>query len=174
MNESDTGNNTDDIKWIEYAMALAAKAEAQGEIPIGAVIVKDDVVLGEGWNQSITLNDASAHAEIMAIRDAGQRVNNYRLVGSTIYVTLEPCPMCAGALVHSRISRLVFAAKDYKTGAVGSVMNLLTHASMNHRVEHESGVCEQACSEQLSQFFRKRRAEKKAIKAKKKKTEQDV
>ena len=164
MNDDCAAVEAKDIKWMEYAQTLATKAEAQGEIPVGAVIVKDGQVLGEGWNQSISNHDACGHAEIMAIRDAGQRVENYRLVGATLYVTLEPCPMCTGALVHSRIARLVYGAKDYKTGAVESVMNLLSHESMNHKVEFTSGVCEQACSAQLSQFFKTRRAEKKAAK----------
>jgi len=153
-----------DLKWMEYAMSLAERAESQGEIPVGAVIIKDDKVVGEGWNQAISLNDPTAHAEIMAIRDAGSKLKNYRIIDTTMYVTLEPCVMCTGALVHSRISRVVFGAKDYKTGAVVSVMNLLEHESMNHVVEYESGLCESQCSEQLSSFFKKRRAEKKKLK----------
>ncbi|MBU2881409.1 tRNA adenosine(34) deaminase TadA [Psychrosphaera sp. B3R10] len=153
-----------DVKWMQYAMALAEKAEAQGEIPVGAVIVKEDEVLGEGWNQPITLHDSTAHAEIVAIRNAGKNIANYRLVGSTIYVTLEPCPMCAGAIIHSRIARLVYGAQDYKTGAVGSVMNLLQHDSNNHKVDFTSGLLEQQCSHQISAFFKKRRVEIKAAK----------
>ena len=145
-------------------MRLAEKAESQGEIPVGAVIIKEGEIVGEGWNQAISLNDATAHAEIMAIRDAGANLKNYRIIDTTMYVTLEPCVMCAGALIHSRISRVVFGAKDYKTGALVSVMNLLEHESMNHVVEHESGLCGTECSEQLSAFFRKRRAEKKRLK----------
>jgi len=154
----------DDNYWMQYALTLADKAQQQGEIPVGAVLVKDGEVVGEGWNQSITLNDPSAHAEIMAIRDAGQRVGNYRLIDSTLYVTLEPCPMCAGALVHSRITKLVYGATDAKTGAAGSVMNLLQHSALNHQLEVVSGVCEEACSNKISDFFKFRRAEKKAQK----------
>lgn len=156
-----------DKKWIAYAQQLAEKAEALGEIPVGAVIIKDDQIIGEGWNQSITLNDPTAHAEVMAIRDAGRRVNNYRIVDSTLYVTLEPCPMCTGALVHARIGRLVFGASDYKTGAVHSVMQLLDHDSHNHKLEYVTGVCQDECSRQLSDFFKKRRAEKKLEKQRK-------
>lgn len=155
-----------DLKWMSYAIELAGKAELQGEIPVGAVLVKDDEVIGEGWNQSITLNDPTAHAEVMAIRDAGQRVDNYRLVGSTLYVTLEPCPMCVGALVHSRIDKLVFGASDFKTGAVHSAMQLLDHESHNHKIIHHAGVCKPECSAQLSAFFKKRRAEKKVLRMK--------
>lgn len=154
----------DDQYWLEYALTLANKAQQQGEIPVGAVIVKDGEVVGEGWNQSITLNDPSAHAEIMAIRDAGQKLDNYRLIDTTLYVTLEPCPMCAGALVHSRIGRLVFGAADLKTGAAGSVMNLVAHPSLNHQLEVEAGVCAELCSAKISAFFKMRRAEKKAAK----------
>ncbi|WP_299267626.1 tRNA adenosine(34) deaminase TadA [uncultured Psychrosphaera sp.] len=153
-----------DLKWMSYAIELASKAEQQGEIPVGAVLVKDGEVIGEGWNQSITLNDPTAHAEIMAIRDAGQKVDNYRLVDATLYVTLEPCPMCAGALVHSRIDKLVFGASDLKTGAAGSVMNIVTHEKLNHQLEVTSGVLKQECSEAISAFFKKRRQQKKADK----------
>ena len=149
---------------MRHAMSLASKAESQGEVPIGAVIVRDGEIIGEGWNQSITLNDASAHAEIMAIRDAGERVANYRLVNATMYVTLEPCPMCAGALVHSRLERVVFGALDPKTGAVVSVMQLLEHESLNHKVQLDGGCCDLECSNQVSNFFKKRRAEKKLAK----------
>ena len=144
---------------MHKALELADKAEAQGEIPVGAVLVKDGQVIGEGWNQSITLNDPSAHAEMQAIREAGQRVGNYRLLDTTLYVTLEPCPMCAGLLVHSRINTLVFGARDEKTGAAGSVMDLLCDTRLNHQVEVVSGVMADTCSEKLSAFFRKRRAQ---------------
>jgi tRNA(adenine34) deaminase len=156
-----------DLKWMSYAIELASKAELQGEIPVGAVLVKDDEIIGQGWNQSITLNDPTAHAEVMAIRDAGQKVDNYRLVGSTLYVTLEPCPMCAGALVHSRIDKLVFGASDLKTGAAGSVMNIVTHEKLNHQLDVISGVLQQECSQAISAFFKKRRQQKKADKLKK-------
>lgn len=153
-----------DDKWMTYALTLAERAEQQGEIPVGAVLVKDDTLLGEGWNQSITLNDPSAHAEMMAIRAAGNHLGNYRLNDTQLYVTLEPCPMCAGLLVHSRVARLVFGASDPKTGAAGSLMNLLNDARLNHQVEVEGGVLGEQCSEMLSAFFRRRRAEIKARK----------
>ena len=122
-------------QWMKYALSLADKAEAQGEIPVGAVLVRDKQKIGEGWNQSITQNDPSAHAEMQAIRQAGKLLGNYRLINCTLYVTLEPCPMCAGLLVHSRIRRLVFWASDLKSGAAGSVMDLLKDERLNHQVE---------------------------------------
>ena len=149
----DNDINKDDAYWMHYALQLADKAQQQGEIPVGAVIVKDGQVIGEGWNQSITLNDPSAHAEVMAIRDAGQKLNNYRLIDTTLYVTLEPCPMCAGALVHSRIGRLVYGAVDLKTGAAGSVMNLVKHEQLNHQLEVTSNVAAEQCSAKISAFF---------------------
>lgn len=161
-----TDTNEQDRYWMNYALNLAKQAEQQGEIPVGAVLVVDNQVVGEGWNQSISLNDPSAHAEMMAIRAAGKALQNYRLINSTLYVTLEPCPMCAGLLVHSRVSRLVFGAADYKTGAAGSIMNLLQHSQLNHQLDITSGVEQEVCSERLSAFFRIRRAQKKAIKLK--------
>ena len=154
----------DDIYWMEQALARAEKARQQGEIPVGAVLVKDNAIIAEGWNQSIALNDPSAHAEMLAIRQAGQEVQNYRLLDTTLYVTLEPCPMCAGLLVHSRIKRLVFGAYDLKTGAAGSVMDLLQEPRLNHQVEVTAGVLAERCGSALSAFFRERRRQ---IKAKK-------
>ena len=159
-----TDVSENDLRWMQYAQKLAEKAESQGEIPVGAVLVQNNQVIGEGWNQSITRNDPTAHAEIMALRDAGQRIGNYRLIESTLYVTLEPCPMCAGALVHARIDKVVFGANDLKTGAGGSVMNLLQNSKLNHQSEVSNGVLADECSHQLSSFFKRRRAEKKAIK----------
>jgi tRNA(adenine34) deaminase len=153
-----------DIYWMNYALCLADKAERQGEIPVGAVLVVDNKVVGEGWNQSISLHDPSAHAEMQAIRQAGQCLKNYRMIDATLYVTLEPCPMCAGLLVHSRITRLVFGAADYKTGAAGSVMNLLANGQLNHQVIITGGIEQQKCGEKISAFFRHRRTQKKAIK----------
>ena len=154
----------DEQFWMHHAMQLAKKAEQQGEIPVGAVIVANNELVAEGWNQCITTNDPTAHAEIVAIRAAGEKLQNYRIVDTTLYVTLEPCPMCVGAIVHARIAKVVFGASDHKTGAVHSAMNLLEHESHNHKVEQQSGVCQQDCSSQLSAFFKKRRAEKKALK----------
>lgn len=157
-------HSTTDQQWMQQALLQADKAAQQGEIPVGAILVKDDVVIGQGWNQSIMLNDPSAHAEMLAIRQAGATLNNYRLIDTTLYVTLEPCSMCAGLLVHSRIKRLVFGATDYKTGSAGSIMNLLNDQRLNHQVEITAGVLAEQCSEKISGFFRQRRAE---IKAKK-------
>lgn len=153
-----------DIFWMTQALALADKAQAQGEIPVGAVVVVNNQLIAEGWNQSIRLHDPSAHAEMMAIRQAGQRLKNYRMLDTTLYVTLEPCPMCAGLLVHSRISRLVYGAPDYKTGSAGSVMNLVVNAQLNHQIAVTGGVLEEQCARKISDFFRLRRAQKKAIK----------
>ncbi len=143
---------------MRQAIALARRAEAEGEVPVGAVLVADGEVIGEGWNRPITASDPTAHAEIMALRDAGQRMKNYRLPGTTLYVTLEPCPMCAGAIVHSRVSRVVFGATDPKGGAAGSVFNLLpSDERFNHYVQAEGGVLSEACAELLRAFFRSRR-----------------
>lgn len=154
---------------MRYALSLADKAEALGEIPVGAVLVDcEGNILGEGWNLSIIENDPTAHAEIVALRNAAKKVQNYRLLNTTLYVTLEPCTMCAGAILHSRIQRLVFGASDYKTGAVGSRFHFFDDYQMNHTVEITGGVLAQECGEKLSDFFRKRRAEKKADKSAKK------
>jgi tRNA(adenine34) deaminase len=149
---------------MQLALNLADKAEAQGEIPVGAILVREGQIVGQGWNQSITLNDPSAHAEMMAVRAAGTNIQNYRLVNTTLYVTLEPCPMCAGLLVHSRVDRLVFGASDQKTGAAGSVMCLVNDSRLNHQVKVTSGILGEQCSEKLSEFFKQRRAQKKAEK----------
>jgi tRNA(adenine34) deaminase len=159
-----TKNDEQDAYWMAHALSLADKAQALGEVPVGAVLVLNEQIIAEGWNQSITLHDPSAHAEMMAIRQAGQILKNYRMLGATLYVTLEPCPMCAGLLVHSRISRLVYGAADYKTGAAGSVMNLVLNPQLNHQIELLGGVLEATCAEKISNFFRLRRAQKKAIK----------
>lgn len=157
----DTQTEKDEF-WIRHAMDLATRAEALGEVPVGAVVVDDDAaILGEGWNTPISDNDPSAHAEMNAVRQAAAKRQNYRVVGATLYVTLEPCPMCAGMLVHSRIQRVVFGAYDAKTGAAGSVMNLTSHGALNHQLEVTGGVLEEACATQLSAFFKRRRAEKK-------------
>lgn len=153
-----------DEDWMQHAIALAAKAELQGEVPVGAVLVKDNMLLGEGWNQMISLNDPSAHAEMQAIRAAAAKMGNYRLPDCTLYVTLEPCSMCAGLMVHSRIKRLVFGATDLKTGAAGSVLNLVQQAQFNHQLEVLSGVLAAECATQLSAFFKRRRQEQKAAK----------
>lgn len=153
-----------DEKWMRYALALADKAQAIGEVPVGAVLVHDGQVVGEGWNQSISNHDPCAHAEIIALREAGNRLNNYRLLDTTLYVTLEPCPMCAGAMVHARVGRLVYGASDAKTGAANSVFNLVANPQLNHSLAVTSDVLAEQCSDKISAFFRLRRAEKKALK----------
>lgn len=154
----------DDSEWMRYALSLADRAAAIGEVPVGAVVVLGDEVIGEGWNQSILRHDPSAHAEMIAIRQAANQVENYRLINATLYVTLEPCSMCAGLLVHSRIAKIVYGASDYKTGAAGSIMNLLQHPQLNHQVEVVSGVLQQECADKISSFFARRRKEKKVQK----------
>ena len=155
-----------DEKMMRYALDLADKAEALGEIPVGAVLVDDaENIIGEGWNLSTVQSDPTAHAEIIALRDGAKHLQNYRLLNTTLYVTLEPCTMCAGAILHSRIKRLVFGASDYKTGAVGSRFHFFDDYKMNHTLEITSGVLAEACSQKLSAFFQKRREEKKIEKA---------
>ncbi len=154
----------DDEKWMEQALVLAEVAQSNGEIPVGAVVVCNGEVVGKGYNASITQNDPSAHAEMMAIREAGKTLGNYRLVDCTLYVTLEPCPMCAGLLVHSRIKRLVFGAFDLRTGSAGSLMNLVQNPALNHQVEVTPGVLQPVCSARLSAFFKGRREEQKRLK----------
>ena len=153
-----------DQKWMAYALSLADRAESLDEIPVGAVLVKDNIVVAEGWNLSIANHDACGHAEIMALREGGKNIQNYRLIDCTLYVTLEPCPMCAGALVHARVKRLVYGAGDYKTGAAGSVFNLLRSEKLNHQVEVTAGVLAEQCAAKISRFFKRRRKEKKALK----------
>ncbi len=143
---------------MQRALELARHAEEQGEVPVGAVLVLGDEIVGEGWNQPIGRHDPSAHAEIMALRDAGQRQQNYRLPGATLYVTLEPCPMCAGAIVHARIGKVVYAASDPRSGAAGSVFDLLpSDRRFNHVTEAEGGLLAEESAQLLRQFFRARR-----------------
>jgi tRNA(adenine34) deaminase len=147
-----------DRAWMARALALAGHArDAEGEVPVGAVLVMDGVAVGEGWNRNITLNDPTAHAEIQALRAAGQAVSNYRFPGSTLYVTLEPCAMCAMAMVHARVGRVVFGATDPKTGAAGSVFDTLVSDRHNHRVNVQAGLEADVASAMLREFFRARR-----------------
>ncbi|EWH08875.1 tRNA-specific adenosine deaminase [Catenovulum agarivorans DS-2] len=148
-----------DEYWMMRALELADQAKSINEIPVGAVIVKDNQLIASGFNQSILTNDPSAHAEMLAVREAGKVLNNYRLVGCKLYVTLEPCPMCAGLLVHSRLDEVIFGAADLKTGACGSVMNLVQHEQLNHKLNVRGGVLADLCGKKLSDFFKKRRAE---------------
>jgi len=152
------GTEVDDAHWMREALALAEQGSlAHDEVPVGAILVLDGAVIGRGWNLPITECDPSAHAEIRALRDAGRRIGNYRFPGATLYVTLEPCVMCAGAIVHARVARVVFGADDPKTGAAGSVFDTLVSDRHNHRVEVKGGVLAEASAELLRAFFRARR-----------------
>jgi tRNA(adenine34) deaminase len=149
--------SADDERLMRRALARAGDAEAAGEVPVGAVIVRDGAILAEGENRVIRDHDPSGHAELVALRAAAAREGNYRLPGATVYVTLEPCAMCAGALVHARVDRVVFAAWDPRVGAGGSVLNLLDHAAMNHRCVVSGGLMADAAGDRLRDFFRRRR-----------------
>ena len=142
---------------MRRAMRLAETAQAAGEVPVGAVIVKDGTVLAEGWNRPISTSDPTAHAEMVALRAAAQAVGNYRLLDTTLYVTLEPCAMCASAMVHARVKRLVYAATDPRAGAAGSVFNIVQHPQLNHRLEMTTGVLGEECGSLLRSFFVSRR-----------------
>ncbi|MDD1612314.1 MAG: tRNA adenosine(34) deaminase TadA [Methylococcaceae bacterium] len=148
---------TDDAAWMRHAFRLAERAERLGEVPIGAVVVIDDRCIAEGWNRPIGMNDPTAHAEIIALREAGRAVGNYRLIDATLYVTLEPCVMCMGAISHARIKRLVFGAFDPKRGAVCHALSLADASFLNHRVAWQGGVLEAECSALLKDFFKVRR-----------------
>lgn len=151
--------------WMRHALQLAQRAWDEGEVPVGAVLVHNNQVIGEGWNRPIGRHDPTAHAEIMALRQGGMVLQNYRLLDTTLYVTLEPCVMCSGAMIHSRIGTVVYGARDEKTGAAGSLLDVLRHPGMNHQVKVMGGVLAPACSEMLSDFFRMRRQQKKRQKA---------
>ncbi|MFZ5592900.1 MAG: tRNA adenosine(34) deaminase TadA [Pseudomonadota bacterium] len=146
-----------DLKWMRHALTLAARAAEEGEVPVGAVLVKDDQIVGEGWNRPIAGCDPTAHAEIAALRQAATRLGNYRLLDTTLYVTLEPCVMCAGAIIHARVARVVFGARDPKTGAAGSVFDTLLSDRHNHRIICESGLLLEPCGAILRGFFAARR-----------------
>ena len=146
-----------DERWMRLALEQAKQAESEGEVPVGAVVVIDDKVIGQGRNQSLGFHDPSAHAEIMAMRQAGKTLSNYRLPDSTLYVTLEPCMMCAGAILHARIERVVFGTRDEKTGAVGSIANLLENPLANHRCRVTAGILPGPSRLLLGNFFQQRR-----------------
>ena len=148
----------EDQRWIKEAIVLAKQAADDGEVPVGAVVVKDGKIIGRGWNQNIGLNDPTAHAEIMAMREAGNSLANHRLPGCTLYVTLEPCVMCAGAMIHARLDRIVFAATDPKTGAAGGKFDLLGNPAHNHAPVVNGGCLAEECSALLRDFFRQRRS----------------
>jgi tRNA(adenine34) deaminase len=149
-----------DVELMQLAIDQARAAEAAGEVPVGAIVVAPDgvTVLGRGWNRVIADSDPTAHCEIVAMREAGRALGNYRLTGCTLVCTLEPCAMCAGAILHARIGRLLYAARDPKAGACGSVLSVMNHQALNHRVEIVEGVLADECSAMLTDFFRRRRA----------------
>jgi len=150
-------NEDRDIYWMTHALQLAEHAAKQGEVPIGAVLVLNDEKIAEGWNQPIASCDPTAHAEVIALRQAAKQLNNYRLVNTTLYVTLEPCAMCAGAMIQARVGRLVFGALDPRAGAVESVFNILQTTELNHRVSHQRGILAEECGALLKTFFKARR-----------------
>jgi tRNA(adenine34) deaminase len=146
-----------DQYWMQRALELARQAEKMGEVPVGAVLVLNNECVAEAWNQPIAARDPTAHAEMLALRQAGQKLGNYRLNGTTLYVTLEPCTMCAGAIIHARVARVVFGATDPRAGAGGSVFQILDSDNLNHRVQITGGVLESACTRILQDFFKKKR-----------------
>ncbi|MCK9202320.1 MAG: tRNA adenosine(34) deaminase TadA [Gallionella sp.] len=148
-----------DEQYMRAALELARQAQEAGEVPVGAVVVKDGEIVGRGFNAPISRHDPSAHAEMMALRDAAQRLGNYRLVGCELFVTLEPCMMCAGAIMHARIARVVYGARDLKTGACGSVLDAFAELRLNHHAQVQGGVLAEECSAMLSNFFAMRRAQ---------------
>lgn len=148
-----------DVKFMQRALELARRAELDGEVPVGALVVLNNEIIGEGWNHPIGAADPTAHAEIAALRAAATRLGNYRLTGATLYVTLEPCPMCAGAIVLARVARVVFGAADPLAGAGGTVFNLLQSPSLNHRAELQGGVLAEECSSLLKRFFQSKRGQ---------------
>ena len=150
-------NLSTDTDLMQIALDLAKQAAANNEVPVGAIVVKDGVVIGRGANAPIGLHDPTAHAEIVAMREAAQHLGNYRLVDCTLYVTLEPCAMCSGAMQHARIARLVYGASDFKTGACGSVVNLMGEPKLNHHTEVLGGVLAEQCGAVMTAFFKQRR-----------------
>lgn len=147
-----------DVAFMREALAMAARAGTMGEVPVGAIVVKDGDIVGRGWNQPISAHDPTGHAEIRALRDAATHLGNYRLPGCALYVTLEPCTMCAGAIMHARVSRLVFGAADAKTGACGSILDLFAEPRLNHHCKVTSGLLATECGGLLSDFFISRRS----------------
>ena len=147
-----------DELWMEEALREAQRALALGEVPVGAIVVHDGSIVGQGCNRSLSANDPTAHAEILALREAGQTIGNYRLLDCDLYVTVEPCPMCAGAITHARIRRLIYGAEDPKAGAVHSMLQVLNHPKLNHTVEVSSGVLAARCMDLLQTLFRERRS----------------
>lgn len=161
MTELTNDKENDNEIYMRFAIELAQQAATAGEVPVGAIVVKDGVVIGRGGNSPIDTHDPTAHAEIAALRDAAKNLGNYRLAECSLYVTLEPCAMCTGAIQHARIARLIYGASDPKTGACGSVVNLMAEARLNHHTEVFSGILAQECGELLSDFFKQRRLKNK-------------
>jgi len=147
----------DDAAWMQLALEQAALAAAAGEVPVGALVIKDGEIIGQGHNRNLLDSDPTAHAEVVALRQAAARLGNHRLTGCTMVATIEPCSMCAGALIHARIARLVYGAADPKAGAAGSTVQVINHPSLNHRMEVTAGVLAEKCSEILQNFFRQKR-----------------
>jgi len=147
----------EDAAWMELALEQAQLAALAGEVPVGALVIRQGEIIGQGHNRNLLDNDPTAHAEIVALRQAAARVGNHRLIGCTMVATIEPCSMCAGALIHARIARLVYGAADPKAGAAGSTVQVINHPSLNHRMEVTAGVLADKCSEILQQFFRRKR-----------------
>ena len=164
----------DDKRWMAQALELATQAATVGEVPVGAVVVRDGVCIGEGYNQPITTHDPSAHAEMVALRVAARAIRNYRLVNCTLYVTLEPCPMCLGAMIHARIARLVVGAVDSRSGAAGGRVDLTEPGLFNHKIRYESGLMAEASSTMLRSFFRQRRKLQRATQQKAREEVQSV
>jgi tRNA(adenine34) deaminase len=152
-----------DADYMRQALELASRAQDAGEVPVGAIVVRDGEIIGRGFNAPISRRDPSAHAEMLALREAAQNIGNYRLTGCELFVTLEPCLMCAGTIMHARIARLVYGASDPKTGACGSVMNAFAERRLNHQTEVVPGVLAEECGGMLSNFFALRRAQQKAL-----------
>jgi tRNA(adenine34) deaminase len=153
-----TDNLRPDEFWMEEALREGQRAHAAGEVPVGAIVVHEDRIIGRGSNRPISSNDPTSHAEIIALREAGQSLSNYRLVDCDLYVTVEPCAMCAGAIVHARVRRLIYGTADPKAGAVESVLQILDNPALNHRVEVKKGVLAGRCMEQVQAFFREKRS----------------
>jgi tRNA(adenine34) deaminase len=152
--------DAEDASYMREALALARQGWEAGEVPVGAVVVLDGEIVGRGYNQPITSHDPTAHAEVMALRDAAARLGNYRLVGCTLYVTMEPCVMCSGAILHARVARVVYGAKEYKTGAHGSIIDVFAEPRLNYHCEIAGGVLADECAAMISGFFEARRQQK--------------
>lgn len=153
----DSARLPDDLTWMEVALAEARMAADAGEVPVGALVINNGEIIGRAGNRNLRDHDPTAHAEIVALRQAAKHLGNHRLTGSVLYATIEPCAMCAGAMVHARISRLVYGARDMKAGAAGSILEVINHPRLNHKMEVVSGVLEDRCSEILQEFFRRKR-----------------